>query len=104
MSHRDRPVSAKRFPCPCCGYLTLDHEANGSYDLCPVCFWEDDFQQLEDPTYRGGANVPSLEEARRNFLVFGAMEERFRGNVRPPFPDEDPSSSEDLSSSEDPST
>lgn len=27
-------------PCPCCGYMTLDRR--GAYDICPVCFWEDD--------------------------------------------------------------
>ena len=82
----------KRFSCPCCGYLTLDHEANGSYDICPVCFWEDDPVQLDDPAFRGGANVPSLEEARRNFLAFGAVEERYRERVRPPRAEENPES------------
>ena len=44
--------------------------------------------QLADPNYPGGANVPSLSEARRNYLEFGAIEERFRGYVRLPRPDE----------------
>lgn len=69
--------------CPCCGHLTFGPEL-GSYDICPVCFWEDDPVQLADPSYAGGANVPSLEEARENYKRFGAMEERFIGNVRPP--------------------
>jgi hypothetical protein len=30
----------KKHKCPCCGYHTL--KAKGKYDICPVCFWEDD--------------------------------------------------------------
>ena len=32
--------------CPCCGSLTLP--AGGQYELCPVCFWEDDGQDDHD--------------------------------------------------------
>src|SRR5437879_1758944 len=85
-----RLLIVERFPCPCCGYLTLSHPANGSFDLCPVCCWEDDPVQLDDPSYRGGANTPSLDEARRNFLAVGAMERRFLQYVRPPRPEEKP--------------
>jgi hypothetical protein len=65
----------------------LDSEP-GSFEICEVCFWEDDPVQLADPTYSGGANVPSLEEARANYERFEAMEERFSGDVRPPLADE----------------
>jgi hypothetical protein len=85
-------ASQDRFPCPCCGYLTLDEPANGSYEICPVCFWEDDPIQNVDPTFSGGANIPSLEEARRNFLAFGAVEERLKQFVRAPEPSEMPAS------------
>ena len=30
----------KKYKCLCCGYQTLD--TRGEYDICPVCFWEDD--------------------------------------------------------------
>jgi hypothetical protein len=75
------------FPCPCCGHLTLG-EPPGSYEICPICFWEDDLVQLRWPTYRGGANKPSLVEAQRNFAAIGACEERLLRYVRPPRPDE----------------
>jgi hypothetical protein len=80
----------KRFPCPCCGYYTLTSEPPGTYELCPVCYWEDDGVQFADPTYAGGANEPSLEQARKNFLAFGANSWRERDSVRPPRPDEMP--------------
>lgn len=76
-------MSATRYTCPCCGYRTL-HEPPGSYDICKVCFWEDDGVQLLDPAYPGGANKPSLTECQENFRRVGACEERFVGNVRPP--------------------
>ena len=67
----------KLYPCPCCGYLTLPEEADGTYEICPICFWEDDGVQLNDPDYEGGANTVSLKQAQRNFLEFGASEKRF---------------------------
>jgi hypothetical protein len=82
-------VTGERFPCPVCGYLTLT-DAPGRYDICPVCFWEDDPVQARDPDYAGGPNRVSLKEAKRNFAAFGASKERSRGNVRPPHPDEIP--------------
>ena len=76
------------YPCPCCGYLTLSQEADGTYELCPICFWEDDGVQLDDPDYEGGANTVSLKQAQRNFLEFGASEKRFVRNVRQPTGDD----------------
>lgn len=69
-----------RFPCPCCGHLVFD-EPTGSYDICPVCFWEDDEFQLLCPT-RGGANQVSLIEGQRNYQRFRVCEPRFAKNVR----------------------
>jgi hypothetical protein len=81
----------KRFPCPCCGYLTLGEPPPGTFTICPVCFWEDDDVQFRDPSYRGGANTVSLQEARANFLRFGASDEALRGSVRSPLAEELPS-------------
>lgn len=77
-----------RYPCPCCGYLTFGEEPGGTYVICHVCFWEDDFVQFRDPDYRGGANKVSLKEARENFKVFGAVEPDKVQFVRPPKPEE----------------
>ncbi len=45
--------------CPCCGETVV-----GEYDICEVCFWENDPIQLSKPDMRGGANRMSLNEAR----------------------------------------
>ena len=81
---------ASHYPCPCCGHLTLMARPPGTYEICDVCFWEDDRAQFEDPEYEGGANKVSLREARENFRAFGAAEERFLDNVRPPRAEEKP--------------
>lgn len=82
-----------KFACRCCGFKTLDERPVGTYEICPVCFWEDDNVQTEDPDFEGGANEPSLRQAQRNFIVFGASERRATGKVRVPRVDEpkDPS-------------
>ena len=54
----------EKYKCPCCGFYTFDEKPNGNYDICPVCFWEDDPIQLEDNEYEGGANRVSLVQAR----------------------------------------
>lgn len=76
-----------RYPCPCCGHLTYS-EPPGSYNICPVCFWEDDVVQLRWPEYAGGANRPSLIKAQQEYTDIGAMESRFTGKVRKPTADE----------------
>src|SRR6185312_9824286 len=67
---------------PCCGYLTRAKPACGSYDICPVCFWEDDAVQLADPDYEGGANGPSLRQAQRYFAEHGACDAESLKHVR----------------------
>ncbi|MDF2804998.1 MAG: hypothetical protein K0S61_4903 [Anaerocolumna sp.] len=74
----------KRYTCPCCGYKTLDEEPPGTYDICPICFWEDDGVQFHKPYFSGGANRLSLIEAQRNYIKFGASEERLLEYVRKP--------------------
>ncbi len=75
-------------PCPCCGYLTLLEP--GAYEICDVCFWEDDSFQRDNPDDAGGANKVSLSEAQANYRSYGVSEWRFKRNVRPPRRDEQP--------------
>lgn len=80
----------KSYPCPCCGYLTMDGPERGTFDICPVCRWEDDPVQFEDPDFPGGANRVSLNQARANYLKFGASSEDRMSRVRKPHPNEIP--------------
>lgn len=59
------------YPCPCCGYRTLDEPS--VFDICTVCWWEDDGQDNEDADdASGGPNYGiSLTKARYNFLANG---------------------------------
>lgn len=68
--------------CPCCGYRTLDER--GGYDICPVCFWEDD--GVDDPAMGSGPNHMTLGEGRASFARIGAVSERERELVLPDGP------------------
>ncbi|HFK1475170.1 CPCC family cysteine-rich protein [Bacillus paranthracis] len=72
-----------KYTCPCCGYKTLE-EPPGTYEICNICFWEDDSVQFKEPDYEGGANEVSLRQAQENFIVFGACEKRCIELVRKP--------------------
>jgi len=77
-----------KYQCPCCGYYTFNEPVNNHFDICPVCFWEDDGVQLANPDYEGGANYVSLTQARKNFKEYGAVEKHFISSVRLPSNDE----------------
>lgn len=72
------------YTCLCCGYKTLEEKPPGSFEICPICFWEEDKVQSKDPDYKGGANDVSLREAQENFATFGASEQKFIHKVRKP--------------------
>lgn len=55
-----------RYTCPCCGFKTLDDPF--SYDICEVCYWEDDPTQLEYPALELGPNDGSLCEEQAKIL------------------------------------
>lgn len=100
----------KKYRCLCCGYWTLSSQ--GKSDICPVCFWEDDFyfipehQKLyhafcshhitiediyHDPSFADWINQSSsanhnltLKQAHTNYLTFGACEQNMLPYVRTP--------------------
>lgn len=76
------------FPCACCGSLTI-HEP-GDYELCPVCFWEDDPDQQQDAAFEFGANGYSLDFAKASYAATGSSHPSFRFRVRHPLPSELP--------------
>ena len=60
-------MSSKALPCPCCGFRVFS-EPPGSYEICPICRWEDDPVQLSHPGYAGGANEESLWDCQQTIL------------------------------------
>jgi len=68
--------------CPCCGFRTLD--SRGQFDVCVVCWWEDDGQDNEraDEAPGGPNDDISLSKARANFLVHGIYDPA-RDDLRP---------------------
>ena len=81
---KDEP---KKYKCPCCGYFTFEKKER-TYDICPVCFWEDDPEQYKNPTLKGGANHVSLCDARVHFKQYGACDTEMKKYVRGPKKDE----------------
>jgi hypothetical protein len=60
-------LRSARFDCPCCGYRTLAGRAG--FEICILCWWEDDGQSdMDADQVRGGPNGDlSLTAARANF-------------------------------------
>jgi len=52
-----------KYLCPVCEQYKF--EEKGQYENCEICGWEDDPIQNDDPTFEGGANVMSLNQARK---------------------------------------
>ena len=42
------------YQCGCCDYFTVG--VRGEWEICPVCFWEDDGFELDDLDSWSGAN------------------------------------------------
>jgi hypothetical protein len=77
--------------CPCCGYYTAEVEDYDDicFEICPVCFWQYDAALHDKPDMIAASHV-SLNEARKNYKRYGACKEKFKNDVRPPFPEELP--------------
>ena len=81
---KDEP---KKYKCPCCGYFTFEKKER-TYDICPVCFWEDDPEQFANPTLHSAANHYSLAEAKVNFKHYASCDPELKKYVRGPKKDE----------------
>ena len=77
-------MSQEHVPCPCCRHLTL--VVRSGFEICPVCYWEDDGQDDHDAgIVRGGPNGDlSLTAGRANYFSFGASRRQDLPHVRPP--------------------
>jgi len=68
-------------PCPVCSHHTF--EVLGDWHTCPVCGWNSDPVQEavhDDPT---GANGISLNQARQNYQLFGAITREKLAHLNP---------------------
>ena len=75
--------STPREQCPCCDYVSLPER--GNYLICPICYWEDDGQDLDRIDETSGPNHGiSLRQGRLNFLRFGACEQSMVEHVIEP--------------------
>ena len=74
--------------CVCCSNYTINDEPPGTFEICPVCFWEDDNVQFDDPDCEGGANKVSLNKARENYKKIGAISNDCIKHVRKPLSEE----------------
>ena len=74
--------------CPCCRHKTL--RERGAFEICAVCFWEDDGQDDHDADeVLGGPNGGlSLTQGRTNYQQFAASRKQDLPHVRPPLPEE----------------
>lgn len=63
----------ERQQCPCCDYFTLEEYAD--WEICSVCFWEDDGHDLNRQDDPSSCNRGlTLHQGRENFRQFGACE------------------------------
>ena len=71
-----------KYRCRCCNSATLEENPEyPTYEICSICYWENDPIQNDKPDFAGGANVVCLNEAKRNYSSFGAVEERFKNRM-----------------------
>ena len=84
-----RELEQGRAACLVCGNLTLSKR--GAFEICPVCFWEDEgaIDDPDEPSDGPNGNL-SLSEARRNYREFGAVASEFADKARQPRLEERP--------------
>lgn len=66
----------------------MEHEESLYHDICPVCYWENDPIQNDDPDLQGGANKISLNAGKENFRKWGAIDIDYIRYVRAPLDSE----------------
>lgn len=75
-------MSTHTYTCNCCGYKTLP--TNDIGEICPICFWEEDYSNQEDAFNRTGANSVCLYQAQMNFLETGSSSRKVEKFCRKP--------------------
>ena len=67
--------------CPCCDFFSL--QRRGAHEICPICYWEDDGQDMDELDRISASNHISLRQARGNFERTGAADESATHLVAP---------------------
>ena len=73
---------APLFACPCCLYQTLTRHAE--YEICPLCFWEDD--GASEPDDYSSPNHMTVAQGQLNFARYGACDQTMLKNIDPEGP------------------
>lgn len=74
--------------CPCCNKLTIDDTTTPITEICDVCYWQyDEVAQRNENSIIGPNNI-SLNQAKKNYKLFGASEYKFINLVRKPTKEE----------------
>lgn len=77
---RGEPADRNAVQCPCCDFYTLSEV--GDWEICPICYWEDDgFRQAEVDVPSGANHGLTLRQARANFIGLGACCQLMLGKV-----------------------
>jgi Cysteine-rich CPCC len=63
--------------------VTLPERPPATFNICPVCWWEDDRPDDHHRNRRPGTNRVSLEEAQYNYRTIGASDPAYRCRIRP---------------------
>ena len=58
-----------KLQCPCCGESTI--EERNDNEICPICGWEDDWWDSNNPDSLPSCNWLTLNEARKMFKETG---------------------------------
>lgn len=69
--------------CFCCGnYTLIGTKEDIAWDICPVCFWEND--TIDDDNAQSVANHMTLLQGKENYKSFGACDKKMLRYVRKP--------------------
>ena len=68
-----------KYQCPCCECFTYSEKPINTFQLCEVCFWEDDGETNLDVI--SNPNRITIRKGRENFSKFGACKYQFINDV-----------------------
>lgn len=61
-------MNIELYTCPCCGYKTLEECPPGTFEICPICHWEDDNVQFEEIPFMKVEQIEFLYTKHKEIL------------------------------------